>query len=97
MAYNFARYGTIFDVSYVLIPGVLEEPRYAQGIIYWSCYLPINLHVLLFQQPILIERFPYFVPSTLVLSLFIATPAYLLMFLAPARSPAPPCSPCRQA
>jgi hypothetical protein len=84
MLYNLARYGTVFDVGYVKIPGVLEEPWYAQGIIHWS-YLPRNLHALLFQPPLLIEQFPYFVPSLFGLSLFIATPAFLLMFLAPAR------------
>jgi hypothetical protein len=84
MVYNFARYGTIFDVGYVLIPGVLQEPWYADGIIHWS-YLPRNLHALLFQPPVLSETFPYFVPSTFGLSLFIATPAFLLIFLAPAR------------
>jgi hypothetical protein len=84
MAYNFARYGTVFDVSYVLIPGVLEAPWYAAGIIHWS-YLPRNLHALLFQPPILVQSFPYFIPSTFGLSIFIASPAFLLIFLAPAR------------
>jgi hypothetical protein len=84
MLYNYGRYGTIFDVGYVRIPGVLDEPWYAQGILHWS-YLPRNVYVFLFQPPLLIEEFPFFVPSTFGLSMFIATPAFFLGFLAPAR------------
>ena len=32
MIYNYARFGTITDVSYYLIPGVLDEYWYAEGI-----------------------------------------------------------------
>jgi hypothetical protein len=84
MLYNFARYATVLDVGYVKIPGVLVEPWYSEGIIHWS-YLPRNLHLLLFQEPLLTRDFPYFRPSLFGMSLFITTPAYFLMFLAPAR------------
>jgi len=81
MAYNWVRYQTIFDVGYHLIPGVLEERWYTKGIFDLS-YLPRNLWLHLFGPPLLIDRFPYVVPSQSGLALFLATPVLLLMFRA---------------
>lgn len=82
MWYNWLRYRTVFDVGYYLIPGVLEEPWYRQGIFDLS-YLPRNLYALLFQPPLLSQQFPYLIPTTFGLALFFSTPALLLMFCAP--------------
>lgn len=82
MLYNWVRYQSIFDVGYAMIPGVLEEPWYAEGILNIR-YLPRNLYALFLQPPILTTEFPYFVPSTFGLSLFLTTPAFFMLFLAP--------------
>ncbi len=82
LLYNGLRFGTMWNAGYDLIPGVLDEPWYRQGILSFG-YLPRNVHALLFQPPVLIHDFPYIVPTTFGLSLFLTTPAFLLMFLAP--------------
>jgi hypothetical protein len=79
MAYNWVRYRHVLDIGYVLIPGVLDEPWYDKGILHLS-YLPRNLYALLFQPPLLLERFPYVIPTTFGLSLLFTTPALLLIF-----------------
>ncbi|MEM9019209.1 MAG: hypothetical protein AAGC44_01490 [Planctomycetota bacterium] len=76
--YNFARFGTHSNIAYRLIPGVLDEPWYDKGIIHLS-YLPRNIHVALFQPPINIHEFPYFVPAWFGMSMLICTPAYFLI------------------
>lgn len=84
MLYNYARYGTIGNKGYALIPGILQEPWYAKGIIHPS-YLPRNLYAVIFQPPVLEDHFPYFVPSLFGTGIFFTTPAFLLMFLAPGK------------
>ena len=84
VAYDWVRFG-VLDAGYDLIPGVLNEPWYRENIFSLS-YLPRNVYALLFQSPVLINAFPYLVPTTFGLSLFFTTPAFLLMFLAPGDS-----------
>ena len=79
MVYNWLRYGHVLDVGYYMIPGVLDEPWYRNGILHIS-YIPRNIYALLFQPPVLIESFPYIVPSTFGLSLIFTTPALLFIF-----------------
>lgn len=83
MAYNYLRYGTVANRGYDLIPGVLQVPWNADGILGIG-YLPRNIYAVLFQSPVLVDHFPYFVPSTFGTNLFVTTPAFLLAFLAPA-------------
>jgi hypothetical protein len=70
--------------AYQWIPGVLEIPEYSKGIFHPS-YLVGNLYVMLLQPPVLVGRFPYFVPSLFGMSAFLTTPAWLMTFLAPLR------------
>jgi hypothetical protein len=32
MAYNFVRFGSLFDVGYWMIPGILDEPWFSHGL-----------------------------------------------------------------
>jgi len=77
--YNYFRYGTIFDIGYFLIPGVLDEPWYQQGI-FSIQYIPRHVIAIFFQGPILLNAFPYFKPSWAGLGLFFTTPAFLYIF-----------------
>jgi len=83
MLYNAARFDSVWSVGYWLIPGVLDSPWYAHGV-FDVRYLPVNIFAVLFQPPLILPSFPYFIPTKFGLSLFLATPAFLLMFLAPA-------------
>ncbi|HVR29079.1 MAG TPA: hypothetical protein VMS86_06035 [Thermoanaerobaculia bacterium] len=80
--YNWLRFDDVRNVAYTMIPGVLAEPWYERGI-FDLAYLPRNLHVLLFEPPVLLDSFPYFAASLWGLGVVFATPAYLLMLWAP--------------
>ena len=82
MLYNWLRFDTFSNVAYEWIPGVLDQPQYQEGILHLS-YLPRNIYAIFFQSPVLVEEFPYFIPSSFGLGVFFASPALLLMFLAP--------------
>ena len=80
--YNFARYGSFFDVGYFLIPGLQEDPFYQQGIFSLS-YIPRHIYAIFFQGPIYLDFFPYFKPSWMGLGLFFTTPAFIYVFKGP--------------
>jgi len=82
MLYNWLRFHSVSNVAYTMIPGVLDEPWYDKGI-FDPSYLPRNIFAIVFQPPVLVGHFPYFIPSAFGLSMFFASPALLLMFLAP--------------
>lgn len=76
--YNIARFGVIWDKGYLLIPGVLDEPWFAKGILHYS-YIPHNLHTLFFSLPMVLPSIPYIQPSWNGLSILITTPAFVLL------------------
>ena len=71
--YNYARFNTILDKAYVLIPGVLDEPWYTEGIFSLS-YFKRNLEFILFKKPLLTENFPFVKPSLEGMSLILTSP-----------------------
>ncbi len=79
--YNYARFETPFDVSYYLIPDVLEERHYQNGI-FDITYIPRHLKIIFFKLPEYIERFPYLIPSSDGLAIWITTPAFIYAFRA---------------
>ena len=81
--YNWARYDTVLDVGYYRIPGVLEGFWYPWGI-FDLRYVPRSLYAMFLQGPVFVTTFPFIVPSLVGLGMFFTTPAFLLMFLAPA-------------
>jgi len=74
--YNFVRFGTIFDKGYYLIPGVLKEPWYKNGILNLS-YIPENLRVIFASFPKFQKTFPFVTPSWGGLSIWITTPSFI--------------------
>lgn len=81
-AYNWGRFGSVFETGYAIMPGGHNELWYRYGILNLR-YLPRNLYAMLFQAPMLIDRFPFIIPSTFGTALIFTSPAVLLMFGAP--------------
>jgi hypothetical protein len=79
LAYNYARFGSVFDFGYARIPGVLEEPWYQHGI--FSIYaIPGNIHAMLLETWRRVERFPYLVPTGFGGSIFLSSPYLIYLF-----------------
>jgi hypothetical protein len=87
VAYNLARWGTPIDAGYVLIPGVLEDPIYADHGILSIHYIPRHVHAIFLRSFDYQAEFPWFRPSWWGLSLFLTTPLYLWLARAPFRDP----------
>ncbi len=83
--YNLARWGTPIDMGYVLIPGVLQDPIYAEHGILSIFYLPRHIYAIFFRSFDLQAEFPWFRPSWWGLSLFLTTPLYVWLARAPGR------------
>lgn len=80
--YNFVRFGVFWDKGYMLIPGVLEEPWYQNGIFDLS-YVPRHIKAAFFSFPEFIKNPPYIIPSLKELSIWITTPAFIYALKAP--------------
>jgi hypothetical protein len=74
--YNFARFGTILDKGYFLIPGLLQEPWFNKGL-FSLTYIPNHLKIIFLSFPIFSRTFPYIKPSWAGLSIWITTPAFI--------------------
>jgi hypothetical protein len=85
-AYNLARFGSPVDFGYTRIPGVLEEPWYAQGILSVE-YIPRHLHLIFMRGFDYVDAFPWFRPNWSGASLVLTTP--ILLWLVKARSATP--------
>jgi len=79
LLYNVARWGTVLDLGYGLIPGIQQDPFFQQGI-FNIAYIPRHITAIFLQGPIFLPNFPYIKPSWLGLGLFFTTPAFLLIF-----------------
>jgi len=80
--YNFGRWSGFSDLGYTLIPGIQQDPSFTSGIFNLS-YIPRHIYAILFQGPILLDKFPYFEPNWMGLGLFFTTPAFLYIFKGP--------------
>lgn len=74
--YNYARFGTPFDISYYLIPNIFEEPWYQKGI-FDITYIPRHLNMIFLKFPAILETYPYIVPNWNGLAIWITTPAFI--------------------
>lgn len=83
--YNVLRFNTPFDISYYLIPGILEEPWYQKGI-FDITYIPRNLKVIFGGFPKFIDEFPYVTPSWSGTAIWITTPAFIYALFAGIRN-----------
>ena len=84
--YNLARFGSPFEFGYPLIPGVLDEPWYAKGILSIE-YIPRHLHLIFMRGFDYVDAFPWFRPNWSGASLVLTMP--ILLWLVKARSTTP--------
>jgi hypothetical protein len=82
LVYNTLRFGLPWKTGYVLIPGVLKEPWYEQGIFSLS-YIPRHLKVIFGALPKFLPQVPYVMPSWRGLAIWITTPAFIYALKAP--------------
>ena len=73
LLYNVARWGTPVDQSYVLIPGVLEDPIYADHGILAIDYIPRHLYAIFLRTWNYVDNAPWLQPSWWGLSVFLTT------------------------
>jgi hypothetical protein len=83
LLYNLARWGTVIDQSYVLIPGVLQDPIYVKHGILALEYIPRHLYAIFLRSWNYVDDPPFIQPSWWGLSVFLTTPLFL--WLAKAR------------
>jgi hypothetical protein len=80
--YNFTRFGVLWDKSYLLIPGVTEEPWFQKGIIHPQ-YILENAKVLFWSFPKIVAEKPFIQPSWAGLAIWITSPLSILALWAP--------------
>ncbi len=84
LAYNFARFGSIFDFGYARIPGVLNEPWYTHGI-FSIYYIPRQVWEMLVKIWEFRPHFPLPMPNGFSSSILISSPFLLFAFRRGAR------------
>lgn len=84
LAYNTARFDSVFDFGYARIPGVLQEPWYDHGI--FSIHaIPRNAREMLLRTWRRVPEFPYLVPTGFGGSIFLTSPYLFFVFRPGAR------------
>jgi hypothetical protein len=78
-AYNYARFGSVFDFGYARIPNLLNEPWYHHGLFSFNA-IPWNMHKMLFEGMQDIPHFPFSQPPPFGCSIFLASPFLFLLF-----------------
>lgn len=78
--YNFLRWGTVFDVGYILLP-IFNEPWYRYGL-FSIRYVPLHLKEVFTALPAFSKNPPFMIPSIYVMALWFVTPAFLLILKA---------------
>lgn len=79
--YNFIRFGVVWDKGYMLIPGVMNEIWYQNGLVN-LINIPNHLKVIFLAMPKIIPAFPYIIPSWAGLAIWITTPAFIYSIFA---------------
>jgi hypothetical protein len=85
MAYNFVRFGSLFDVGYWMIPGVLNEPWFSHGLFSLQ-YIPENLTPFFTGLPTFISTAPYMVAPITGVAIWFTTPAFIFALKSKVRS-----------
>lgn len=81
-AYNVARWGTIVDRGYTLIPGVLEDQFYVEHGIFAIEHIPRHLYAIFLRSWNYVDDPPFIQPSWWGLGLFFTTPLFLWLLRA---------------
>lgn len=84
MLYNYARYHTLFNSGYFLIPGTSNEPWFSKGIMHPS-YILADLKIAFLAMPIFLDKFPYIQPSWAGMAIWLTTPAFFFALKAQAK------------
>lgn len=85
-AYNYIRFGTVFDVGYWMIPGVLNEPWFRYG--HFSLlYITDNLQPFLLGLPILTSVAPYIQFPMAGIAVWVTTPAFIFALKSKIKDP----------
>lgn len=79
-AYNYFRFGTIFDVGYSLLP-IFNEPWYRYGL-FNIRYIPTHLKEVFIALPVFSVNPPFVIPSLYIMALWFVIPAFILIFFA---------------
>ena len=79
--YNFIRFGVIWNKGYMLIPGVLDEIWYKNGLIN-PINIPNHLRVLFLSLPKFFREFPFLTPSWGGLAIWITSPVFIYSIFA---------------
>jgi hypothetical protein len=74
LLYNLARWGTLVDRGYILIPGVLQDPIYIDHGILAIDYIPRHLYAIFLRSWNYVDQAPFLQPSWWGLSVFLTTP-----------------------
>jgi hypothetical protein len=74
--YNYLRFGVIWDKAYILIPGLLQEPWYQNGVLNIK-NIPSHLKIMFASLPLISSSPPYIKPSWAGLAIWITTPAFI--------------------
>ena len=84
VAYNFARFHSIFDFGYFHIPEVRDEPWYEHGL--FSLHsIPWNVHTMLFEGFLDDPNFPFLSFPPFGCSILLSSPFLVLLFRAGGR------------
>lgn len=78
--YNYVRFGVVWDKGYLLIPGVLDEPWYKNGLFNLS-NIPNHLKIIFGSLPIFSKDSPYVKPSWAGLAIWITSPGFIYALL----------------
>ena len=79
--YNLVRFGVPWNNGYFLIPGTLDEPWFAKGIMHPS-YIIEDIKIAFLRLPNFYSSFPYIQPSWAGLAIWITTPAFVFSLFA---------------
>jgi hypothetical protein len=86
-AYNLARWGTLTDQGYTLIPGVLEDPIYVEHGIFSIEYIPRHIYAIFLQSWRYVDDPPFLQPDWRGLGLFLTTPLFVWLLRARLQDP----------
>jgi len=86
MIYNFVRFGSLFDVGYWMIPGILNEPWFSHGLFSFS-YIPENLGPFLAGLPTFTSVAPFILLPMTGLAIWFTTPAFIFAFKSKLKDP----------
>jgi hypothetical protein len=75
--YNYVRFGSFFETGLKLIPGLINEPWFRNGLFNLS-YIPGHLRLLFAEFPVIKNEFPFVYPTLSGLAIWITSPIFIV-------------------